>query len=71
MIYENSISFAKRLDQSDPLNKFRNKFNIPEEGGKQMIYFAGNSLGLMPITSKAFVMRELEVWGGNGRIRAA
>lgn len=62
MIYENSISFAKRLDQSDPLNKFRNKFNIPEEGGQQMIYFAGNSLGLMPIISKASVMRELEVW---------
>ena len=62
MIYESSISFAKRLDQGDPLNKFRNKFNIPEDDGKELIYFAGNSLGLMPITSKASVMKELEVW---------
>ena len=62
MIYESSILFAQEEDQRDPLKKFRNEFHIPQDKAKDLIYFAGNSLGLMPIMSRSSVSRELEVW---------
>ena len=62
MIYESSISFAKKADQDDPLKKFRDEFHIPQYKGKDMIYFAGNSLGLMPKKSRSAVSNELEIW---------
>ena len=62
MIYESSISFAQEADQRDPLKKFRNQFHIPQGKAKDLIYFAGNSLGLMPIMSRSSVSKELEVW---------
>ena len=62
MIYESSISFAKKADLDDPLKKFRDKFHMPQYKGEDMIYFAGNSLGLMPIMSRSSVSKELEVW---------
>ena len=62
MIYESSISFAQKADQNDPLKKFRDEFYIPQDKAKDLIYFAGNSLGLMPIMSRSAVSRELEVW---------
>ena len=34
MLFEKSISFAKQLDEKDPLKDFRDRFNIPEEQGK-------------------------------------
>ena len=60
MIYESSISFAKKADQDDPLKKFRDEFHMPKYKGKDMIYFAGNSLGLMPKMSRSAVSNELE-----------
>ena len=42
-------NFAKQLDAEDPLRDFRDKFHLPlGKDGKPVIYFAGNSLGLMP-----------------------
>ena len=55
MTYESSISFAKKADQEDPLKKFRDEFHIHQYKGKDMIYFAGNSLGLMPKISNSAV----------------
>ena len=66
MIYESSISFAKKADQDDPLKKFRDEFHIPQYKGKDMIYFAGNSLGLMPKMSRSAVSNELEIWAKTG-----
>jgi kynureninase len=45
MNFETGLSFAQQLDAADPLKSFRDKFIIPEAGGKQKIYFLGNSLG--------------------------
>jgi kynureninase len=62
MKFENSRSFARKLDQADPLKSFRNKFHIPKINGKPSIYFTGNSLGLQPKTTKTFVNEELKDW---------
>ena len=41
--------FAVALDRGDPLARFRDEFHIPvSENGEEEIYFAGNSLGLLP-----------------------
>jgi len=42
MNFENSLSFAKKLDKSDPLKSFRSKFHLPIIGGKKTFYFTGN-----------------------------
>jgi kynureninase len=62
MTFQNSFDFAKKLDAEDPLNSFRDKFFIPELGGKQVIYFAGNSLGLEPRSVKTLIEQELNDW---------
>ena len=60
-------SFAKHLDAEDPLRSFRNKFHLPlSKDGKPLIYFAGNSLGLMPKTARGIVDEELENWAKLG-----
>ena len=45
--------FAQKLDAEDSLRHFREKFHLPlgTDGGP-LIYFAGNSLGLMPKAAK-------------------
>ena len=62
MKFENSRSFARSLDKSDPLRSFRNRFHIPKVKGKPSIYFTGNSLGLQPKVTKQFVDEELKDW---------
>src|SRR6267142_1558399 len=58
---------AKRLDAEDPLRSFRQKFHLPlGKDGKPLIYFAGNSLGLMPKTARAIVEEELDNWAKLG-----
>jgi kynureninase len=59
--------FAKQLDAEDPLRRFREKFHLPlGKDGNPLIYFAGNSLGLMPKTAREFVDQELEDWAKLG-----
>ena len=56
-------AFAADLDARDPLRRFRSEFSIPQrENGEEEIYFAGNSLGLMPRRARAYVEEELEKW---------
>lgn len=62
-VFENSQSFAQKLDKVDPLKPFRSKFSLP---GKKWIYFTGNSLGLQPKTTKSFVTAELDDWAKLG-----
>jgi len=66
MQYENSISFARRMDRNDPLRSFRNQFHIPKVNGKPALYFAGNSLGLQPRSTKKFLNDELDDWAALG-----
>jgi kynureninase len=55
--------FAASLDRGDPLGRFRDEFHIPRrENGEEEIYFAGNSLGLLPKRTRTYVGEELEKW---------
>ncbi len=66
MHFENSIEFAKEMDNNDPLRTFRDEFIIPTFGKEHPVYFTGNSLGLQPKKAKQYLMEELEDWGTLG-----
>src|ERR1700757_2760397 len=60
-------TFAREMDAQDPLREFREQFYLPlGKDGKPLIYFAGNSLGLMPKSARAIVAEELDNWGKFG-----
>src|SRR4051794_13514768 len=60
-------NFARQLDGDDPLRSFRDKFHLPlGKSGEPLIYFAGNSLGLMPKSTRKIVEQELEDWAQLG-----
>jgi kynureninase len=60
-------NFARQLDAEDPLRHFREKFYLPPgKDGKPLIYFAGNSLGLMPKSARQIVEEELDNWAKLG-----
>src|SRR5207237_943287 len=74
MVYENTEAFARGLDESDPLRKFRDRFFIPKHEGRETVYLTGNSLGLQPKTVRESICRELDDWaehGVEGHFRAA
>jgi kynureninase len=62
-VFEESEGFAQRLDERDPLRRFRDRFEIPAGAdGEPLIYFNGNSLGLMPKAARGAVEQELDDW---------
>lgn len=67
MTYSTDENFALQLDREDSLRGFRDRFHLPKaKDGKPLIYFAGNSLGLMPKTARAIVEQELDDWARLG-----
>lgn len=66
MTYQNTIDFARKLDENDPLKKFRERFYFPLMNGEEVIYFTGNSLGLQPKSTQEYVLHELEDWATYG-----
>ncbi len=62
MIYPNTATGALEADQQDPLHKYRKQFLFPTHGGKEVLYFTGNSLGLQARRTKDFILEELEDW---------
>jgi kynureninase len=61
--YEAGRDFAVARDREDPLRRFRGEFHIPKrENGEEEIYFAGNSLGLLPRGTRRYVEEELDKW---------
>ena len=67
MQFSNNEDFAKQLDAEDSLHVFRKKFHLPaNKGGAPLIYFAGNSLGLMPKSARKIVEQELADWAHLG-----
>lgn len=61
--YNTDKSFAQDSDAKDPLKSYRDRFYIPKnKKGEDVIYFAGNSLGLQPKTVRAYVEQELKDW---------
>ncbi len=64
---ETAEDFAQQLDAEDPLARFREEFHLPcGADGKPLIYFAGNSLGLMPKSARRAVEKELDDWAKLG-----
>jgi kynureninase len=67
MTFSSDEDFAWQLDREDPLRDFREKFSLPiGKDGKPVIYFAGNSLGLMPKSVRQIVDDELDNWARLG-----
>ncbi|MGI9547888.1 MAG: kynureninase, partial [Flavobacteriaceae bacterium] len=62
MPFENDLSFARELDKKDPLHSYREEFYFPMVNGKPVIYFTGNSLGLQPKRTQAFVEEVMADW---------
>ena len=60
--YINSLEYAQQKDNQDPLRKFRNEFEFPTFHEKEVVYFTGNSLGLMPKKTREYINRELDDW---------
>jgi len=60
--YKNTLEFAQQKDANDPLKSYRDKFYIPVINGIETVYFTGNSLGLQPKSTKAYIDKELEAW---------
>ncbi|CAN5592542.1 kynureninase [soil metagenome] len=67
MNFDPDEQFALQMDADDPLRVFRDRFHIPQGvDGKPLIYFVGNSLGLMPKTTRQVVEQELDDWANLG-----
>ncbi|WP_281755970.1 kynureninase [Neptunitalea chrysea] len=62
MQFQNTLAFARELDQQDELSKYRNEFHFPKVNGKDVIYFTGNSLGLQPKSAQKFVDDIMKDW---------
>ncbi|CAG8600358.1 9690_t:CDS:2 [Acaulospora morrowiae] len=73
-----SVEFSKHLDEHDRLKPLREEFSIPKskdvvtEGtsktkpNEEVVYFCGNSLGLMPKRVRQLLSQELDVWATAG-----
>jgi kynureninase len=72
--FKDDQSFAAQLDACDKLSLCRSKFHIPKKtNGEDVIYFAGNSLGLQPKSVREYVEQELLDWeklGVDGHLAA-
>ena len=62
MNFQNTREFAQQLDAQDELRQYRDEFIFPNVKGKQVIYFTGNSLGLQPKRTKAYVDEVMNDW---------
>lgn len=64
--FENSLAFAQARDAADPLRAFRNEFHFPQQEGRDVLYFTGNSLGLQPKAAAVALNQELNDWARFG-----
>lgn len=61
-----TLAQAEEMDRKDPLASFRNRFIIPENEGRKLVYFLGNSLGLQPVNASAYMERVMKDWSTLG-----
>jgi len=61
-MFQNSLDYARSLDAQDDLAHYRNEFLFPQHNGNDVIYFVGNSLGLQPKRTKAYVDEVMQDW---------
>jgi kynureninase len=66
MNFENTAEFAKVMDTSDDLRKFRDRFFIPQHQRTDSVYLTGNSLGLQPKSTITHLQQELDDWAKFG-----
>ncbi|MGO3706870.1 MAG: kynureninase [Mesonia hippocampi] len=65
--YQNTLNYAKEQDHKDPLRDFKEQFHTPiSANGEPQLYFCGNSLGLQPKLTKAYLEEELNDWATLG-----
>ena len=65
--YQPGLDYAKKQDAIDELSQYRKQFHIPKDkNGNELIYLCGNSLGLQPKSTKAYINQELEDWANLG-----
>ncbi|MEM6736070.1 MAG: kynureninase [Bacteroidota bacterium] len=57
---------ARKLDADDPLSSFKDQFHFPRKMDKKCIYLCGNSLGLQPKITQAYLNKELKNWREKG-----
>ncbi|MEY4927264.1 MAG: hypothetical protein RI894_1700 [Bacteroidota bacterium] len=62
VVVTTSLDFARSLDHEDTLRDYRHQFHFPKIGGKDALYFTGNSLGLQPKTVREAINNELTHW---------
>ncbi len=62
MNFQNTREFAQQLDAQDELFNYRDEFLFPSINGKNVIYFTGNSLGLQPKRTQAYVDEVMNDW---------
>ena len=61
--YRTDREFALEMDKNDPLAAYRDRFHFPrQKNGEPFIYLCGNSLGLQPKSTRAYVEQELKDW---------
>lgn len=66
MNFNSSLEFARTADEQDPIRAFREKFHFPMHNGQPVVYFTGNSLGLQPKSTAAYLQQELDDWAKFG-----
>lgn len=64
--FENTIAYAKSIDEKSGVLKFRKQFHIPVYEGNEVAYFCGNSLGLQPRKTAEYLQQELADWANQG-----
>ncbi|HMO34151.1 MAG TPA: kynureninase [Lacibacter sp.] len=66
MTFDASLYHAQQLDAQDPLRNFRSEFRIPEDKGRPLVYFLGNSLGLQPKRTAGYLRQIMDDWARYG-----
>jgi len=62
-----SIDAARALDDAERGESRRSLFSVPcDSAGRELAYFLGNSLGLMPVAAREAVTHEVDRWAALG-----
>ena len=61
-LFNTSLDYALQADAADELASFKKQFHFPKHKEKEVIYFCGNSLGLLPLRTEAAINTELNTW---------
>lgn len=64
--FQNNLEYAHFLDDMDTLFAIRQRFQMPQENGEDVIYLCGNSLGLQPASAGYLFNKELKKWAELG-----